>query len=180
MINGTSGADSWLVDFHAGVYTVNGSSSFDPLITDVQVNGFDNIDFLDVLRTDVPVVFNGGNGGDLLDLSSFSTANISGVTAPVTYNGGAGTDAAQPIDSNFPSNTAYTVNGSAVQRTGTGVLNLASSVEELHLHTGAGNNSITVSSLTTAANVIVYAGAGGNSMFVDMNTMLGNITVLRQ
>src|SRR6266487_4590613 len=60
VINGTSGADSWIIDAQAHFYTVNGSTVFDPAVTDIQVNGLDDLDLLVIQRTDVPVVFNGG------------------------------------------------------------------------------------------------------------------------
>src|SRR2546421_10038390 len=179
VINGTSGADTWGIDAHAGTYVVNGSSTFDPLVTDIQVNGFDNFDLLIIDRTDVPVVFNGGNGDDWLDLSDNvgnHTADISGITAPVTMNGGPGSDLAQAFDDNNPFSSTYSINASSFQGGSSAPLNFASSVERFGLVTGKGNNAIYINSMTAATDITVFAGTGGNALYADMNTLAGNIT----
>src|SRR5207237_2390072 len=151
--------------------SVNGQTTNNPSITDVQVNGFDGSDTITVSVATIPVVFNGGNGDDWLIVSD---GNLGGVTAQVTYNGGAGYDTAIEKDSSN-SNFAetYQFNGDTIQRAtdNTGILKVASDVDDTELYANDGNDAIYLNSITVPTHIGVVAGNGGDLLYIDMNTM---------
>ncbi len=89
VINGTPADDTWVINAAPGQVVNNGVTTNDASITDVQVNAFGGSDTLILNSASIPVVFNGGDDGDLLNISGGQLASL---TAAVTFNGNAGGD----------------------------------------------------------------------------------------
>src|SRR5688500_7232848 len=89
IINGTAADDTWQISAAAGQVTLNGITTNNPSITDVQVNGLGGFDTLIINSGSIPILFNGGEDGDLLNVPSGQLASVTGA---VTFNGNAGGD----------------------------------------------------------------------------------------
>src|SRR5437660_8520782 len=98
VINGTAGNDTWLVDATPGLILVNDVAQNSNGVTDIQFNGLDGNDQLNITRSTYPIVYNGGNNNDSVRLAN---GNLGLVTAQITFNGGAGADAATMDDSTY-------------------------------------------------------------------------------
>src|SRR5437762_7834780 len=172
-INGSAGNDSWSIDGDSHSIYVNGSQIASSGVTDIQVNGFDGADSLVIYGTAVPVVFNGGNNNDTLTLTG---GDLGHITAQVTFNGGAGTDAASLNDNIENVHTTYSFSGNSFDRSGVGHLVYDSAVEALLLNTGFESNSIYISTLSAAPQISVNGNIGSDYMYVDMNGSPGPVT----
>ena len=111
VINGTGGTDIWHIEANAGQVFIAGVGTINnPAITDVQVNGFAGDDVLVINHASIPIAFNGGDGNDLLSLTSgLLTGQI---TSTIRYDGGGSAgDQAELRDEIWPVYANYSFSG---------------------------------------------------------------------
>src|SRR5439155_5171055 len=138
--------------------------------TDVQVNGGPMLDEVVVDRAELPIVFNGGGGGDFCYLGGnpSSPNELSLITSTVTFHGTASAgDKVGIIDSAHTTNATYTVNGNSFNRQGMGQISWDTSVELLTLSTGSGTNQINVTGAPTTTSMTLSGNTAPDTLYAD-------------
>ncbi|HEY7087589.1 MAG TPA: hypothetical protein VH518_05830 [Tepidisphaeraceae bacterium] len=173
VINGTSGPDTWHIEADAGSIFIAGQGTISvPGLTDVQVNGFDGSDELTIGHSTVPVVFNGGNQDDDLELTSGLLS--SQVLSTITFNGQGSDNTVHCRDEIFPNSTTYSFYGANTVDWTSGKL-IYSNVDDISLSTGKGTNAIYVNSVANLAAVTITGNTNSDSCFVDMTGIISGV-----
>jgi hypothetical protein len=176
-INGTNAADTWQLSADAGVVTVDGVTTTNASITDVQVNGLDGNDTLFVIHANIPVVFNGGNHDDQLFASPAVGLMTQEVHTTLTFNGGPGNDLADGRDDNYAAANSYTYS-SASFGWGTGNLTWNATVENLYMSGGPGGSTVSVAALSVPVGITINGNTGSDSVTVDMAGSTGTVGIV--
>src|SRR5439155_5615403 len=138
--------------------------------TDVQVNGGPMLDEVVVDRAELPIVFNGGGGGDFCYLGGnpSSPNELSLITSTVTFHGTASAgDKVGIIDAAHTTAATYTVNGNSFNRQGVGQISWDTSVELLTLSTGSGTNQINVTGAPTTTSMTLSGNTAPDTLYAD-------------
>jgi hypothetical protein len=180
-LNGTADADALSVDVSGSTFTLSragynatGSTSG---LTQIVVNGRGGADTINILHTGgLSVQVSGGAGDDVLNIGSGAAANLSAAsTAPITFDGGAGTDATVCFDNGSAFTGTYTLSAGALARSGFGGLTY-SALEALSLSASDTASTIDVTG-TFSTTPITINGNGGDDVFNISATASGSSPV---
>lgn len=121
--------------------------------------------------------FNGGSGADILDLS-FLTRNLSNLTGPTLFNGGANTDSMFLYDNNNASADPWSIDNTRLTRTGTGLQQYDSEVENVFLNTGTAANTVNIASSRSLTKLHLNSAGGTDIVNVGIGAAGGAQNVL--
>lgn len=129
-------------------------------VSSIVINSGGGQDFIRIEgNADKPVTVNAGAGDDYIDFS-FLARNLSNIGASTHVFGGDGFDSILAYDNNTPATWTYSVDSSRFDRPGWGGFLYSSDVESLTLTTGAGADTVNVTS-TFAGQPVYLNSAGG-------------------
>jgi hypothetical protein len=179
VINGSAGNDTWSIETLPGKVFVNGTTFNVPGVTDVQVNGFDGADSVLTTHADLPIVFNGGNGDDNIQVhSGFMSAQIN---ARITFKGDGGFDQVDCGDSLMNTHVQYTF-GTDRLSWGLGSIDVGgfsggAGVELLILRTSAAGSTVHMDYVTPACNTVIEGSGGADDIGMNLFGTWANVTV---
>lgn len=177
-IFGTGGPDHvtlW-VEGPDYVVDVNFAISRHPIATTdtITISTFGGDDNINVRDTHDPITVNAGADDDTMRLA---TVDLSSVSSDVTFNGGAGADAAVLNDHAWSLGATYLVTDTLTTWDGPGRL-LRSDIESLTLNAGSGRDTIDVrTAAALGTNVTLNAGASDDFILIQ-ESGLGTATTI--
>lgn len=107
-----------------------------------------------------PITISGRNGDDVVHVTP-NSQNLSAISGPMSFLGGAGNDSIHLHDSNNSSSDAFTINAAAVSRASAGTVGF--DCEIVRIDQGSGSNTTEISSFTQS-NLYIDAGLGNDTM----------------
>lgn len=135
----------------------------------------DGRDVFTVVRTALgtPVTINAGGGDDGITLGTVGNS-LSLIQGPVTVNGEVGVDALTLNDRSFDNHGTYGISLGRVDRLGMASVSY-STLEEVTLQAGPGNDLIVVSSTAAGTPVTIQAGDGDD--FMEIRPVSGVLSI---
>src|SRR5207245_604161 len=148
----------------------------------ITVDGFagDDTIVIEHVPISVPVSVSGGDGNDSI-IVVLPPDFLGETQSSVHVDGGAGSDSVTVLNDQSANGSIYTITNSTLSMNGSSFGGLTySTVEDLTLLTGEGNDAINVNSTAAGVPVTIHAGAGNDVINVgtgNLGTILGGVTV---
>jgi Ca2+-binding RTX toxin-like protein len=138
-------------------------------VDSMHINLGDLADRLTVAATLDPISVKAGVGDDIIDVGRFATGLLSGVQAPVTVEGEAGSDSVRINDTASTAPRAYTIAADKVTPVGSADVNYAA-VEQLAVTAGGGADTFTVRATAAGTTTTLLGSAGADTFNVGSVT----------